>query len=530
MYDMDTRVRNVLAKYMEKPEDCPWDRGTSWMEYLKDRSQGSSHTPQAIVDMLQDVAKGENPVGVKDLDKPFSQYNPYEYNDPSSKPKNLKESPPFSGGLPFFPDQGFFFPPRIFKDRGVLDEWYKARRRDWTDDPDEQQPAISILRKKSASLVKGAVSRHIMHTLPIIISESDLEDLNKRTKTAASLKEIINTDTHYKNDAKINRAAACGVTWANKNNKKETEKGLFIFRVRCEGSGKTRLVYFQFLRGKDEERAQSYIEYPVQISCSCESFLWYGAQYYAINGKYLYYPGFRINPGVSMAPKTPDQYVIHVSPRYPKGKRHPGRGLNFRVCKHILATYNHIKGMKVVKPFRRYPVVGPPSKIINADVWKELMKFDFNEKNIKDRLKSPVPKIPAYFRRENITQSVIDWFNEVWIPRSEAEKIKTLKTMVESPEKIFFILMKEAYLKSARGGRISNRLIDEGYNLMERVIQPENKEEPEMAKMPGTPETQKEVGKGTGISRPGGETPADEFIKRVPKSIKSPESPAEEKE
>ena len=507
---------NRYARYTEDP-DGQIPHPKSWMDYVEDKNTSNIPPSNVVMRMLEDVSEGQNPNKVKDLGKGFSTYNPYDYNTPNTAPKDLKGGPPFDGGLPYFPDQGYFNDAKVFdEDTGVLKDWYKSRRIDWTDDPTEQSPAMSADRKYAGT--SNVLGLYALNKFPMVMPEVSLGDINSRCKEGASLKQIIDSDTHYKNDLKINRSNACSASWVNK---KDSASGLFVFRVTCPPDNNSRLVYFQFLRGDKESQVDSYLNYPVQLSCSCPSFLWYGAQYYAIAEDYIYYPGFRINPGTVMSPKAPDTYTVHVSPRYPGGKKHPGRGYNFRVCKHILAAYNLVKGMRVVKQFKKYPVTSPPSSIMNADVWKRLMKFDFNEDNIKERLKSIKPSIPAYFRRENITQSVIDWFNDVWMPRTDDEKIKTLKTMLESPEKIFFILMKEAYLKRSKGEKISDRLIDEGYKLMEKIVQPENEQEPQKADMPGVPEDQRGTGEdGTGISEPGGETPADDFIKGVHPTVK----------
>jgi len=525
---MEDLVRKVIARYQEGPNERPSDDGLDWMQYVKEKSSPKPSSPGVVEIMLKDLAKGKNPGKVHKLDKPFDTYNPYDYKDPNDKPKDLGDSPPFVNHFPQKPDTGLFMHPKILEDGGLLQDWYKARRQDWTQNSElmnqeeNQGPAISITRhlvpkdKKKRASATNVVAKYMARVAPIVISEVEFEHLGDRMKLGASLREIATKDVHYKNDKKKNRAEACSVTWANRHKKEDTDKGLFIFNVNCPPSNEKRIVYFQFLRGEGEKKATSYIDYPVTISCSCESFLFYGAQYYAAQEEYLYFGGFRPKPNIIVPPKEQTQYVVHKSPYYPEGKRHPGRGLNFRMCKHILAAYNHIKTFKIETFYREYPVKAPPSKVINADVWKNLMKFEFTEENIKDRLTSPRPKIPAYFRREDITPAVIEWFKEQWIPMSDDAKIKRLRQMVESPERIFFILMKEAYLKSYRGEKISDRLIDEGYKLMSKMVQPDNKLKPIQTEMPGVPEEFRDVGRGTWISEPGGTTPASDFIEQKP--------------
>jgi hypothetical protein len=327
----------------------------------------------------------------------------------------------------------------------------------------------------------------MLNQFPLVLSESDLFGADYLSKTAASLNEIIAKDFHYKNNEKIQRSQQCSVRRVSRKN--EIEKGLERYEVNC--SGDPHEVVFQFMRTPTGKKPNTYADYPVQIACSCESFLFYGAQYYAVQGNYMYMPRFRR----SLVPPTPhDQTSSHRGDR-----ANPGRGLNFRVCKHVLAAYNEIKKFRIQKYYRQYPKVGPPSKIMNKDEWKRLMNFEFTKENIRQRLKAKKPKIPAFFRSKTINPRLNEWFREVWIPRSEEDKIKILESLVEHPEEIFFLAIKEAYLKQ---GDISDKFVDKVYDLMSRVIQPESDLEPKQEKMEGVPEEQQEVGKGTGMVIP----------------------------
>lgn len=488
----DEMVRRVLAGYSGEVDQTSPDQGKSWLDYVRTKNKGTGKVPSAVKDMLKDK---------ETLGEPFDIYNPYDFQSPTDKPKDIGDSPVFVSE-PFESGYGIFNAPDSLYDEGSsLEQWYKSRRIDHTQNEEEQSPALSITRKYSSE------------DFPLVVKEYDLDDLMRTSKLAASVNEIVNKDYHYKNQAKQVRAGKCFVRWINEKNRSQREKGLFIFDVKSMGSSNVRRVYFQFLRGDDAKIYNTYADYPVQMACTCPSFLWHGAQYYAVRDKYMYMPMFR--PDL-VAPLHQDMYVEHASQRYPDGKKHPGRGLNFRVCKHILAAYRVLRTMKIEKHFRKYPVTSPPSKVMNRDVWKNLMKFEFTEANIKQRLKSSSPKIPAYFRREDITPAVIDWFNDVWIPRSDEDKIKALRTMVGYPERIFFILLKEAYLKRKQGDRISDRLVNEGFDLMDRVVQEDNEQDPKAA--PGVPD--KYISKGTGpISEEQGNIPAEDFIKGAVKHV-----------
>lgn len=438
------KCRNVIARYFQEEEgEVPLDKDMSFDEYLLYKNKNS-----LIID---------SPI-------PYNITNPYDYTSPSDKPKDQKDSPPFENILDTDTYYGYYSRPEIWESP-YYSMWNKVKEIDFTVDEDEQQPAISITRKKLSFIDD------------IEIPLSDFDNFVKRCKIAATLSEIMNKDYHYKNNLKIERSKKCKVIWANRNKPNQYEKGLFIFRVSTSGSNfGYHTVYLQFLRG-DDVSAKRYIDYPVHIGCTCPSFLFYGAQYYAVKDGYMYMPAFR--PDLK-PPKMPTQYTVSYSRFYNKGKKHPGRGLNFRVCKHILAVFDKIKNFPIEVHYKKYPIVSPPSKIINKEVWKELMKFEFNEANIKQRLLSTKPKVPAYFSREAVTPAVIEWFRTSWFPRSEDQKIKALQEFVMYPERIFFILIEEAYLRRTKGEVISNKLVDEGYKLMAKVIQPENESKPQI--------------------------------------------------
>lgn len=482
---MNDLVRRVIARYEEDPETLNFNQSKSWMDYMKSKAEGTGKVPSAIPEMIGDK---------EELNRNFSTYNPYDYSSPSDKPKDLQDSAVFIND-PFESGYGLYnAPDSLFKEEGdsSLHQWYKSRRIDFTQDEEEQQPALSITRKYSEDLTGTKY--------PIIVNESDLRSLMMTSKLAASLKNIVDADAHYLRSRKQLRANSCTVRWANKTDKKQIDRGLFVFDVVSRGntgeppSGKIRKVRFQFLRGESEGGYKSYAEYPVQISCDCPSFLFWGAQWYALKENYMYMPSFRPD---SVPPQHQYNHVKHKSNRYPDGKKYYGRGLNFRVCKHILAAYRVLMGMKIEHPYREFPSDSPPSRVINKDVWKDIMGFEFNEDNIKERILSSTPKIPDFFIREKVTPAVLAWFHEVWLPRDDEQKIKALNTMAGYPERIFYILIQESFLnrKFFKPPReMSRRLVDEGYKIMTKIIKEDSKDEPE-----STPEVPKEfIGKGTG--------------------------------
>lgn len=455
---MDSMVRRVLARYFERPGEYPPDQDMSWMEYLEDKTKFYTDPGNVVKEMMKNK---------KTLEAPYNITNPYEYENPSDAPKDQKDSPPFENIIDEPTMFGIFNRPNVFGEQGELKEWYNSRREDWTTDEDEQQPAISITRKRLAS--EGVPEDYLSG---FTVSGSEFFDFMMRSKVAASLNEIVDKDFHYKNNLKLQRSDRCTVVWANKNNPNQFEKGLFIFKVSSPGSKfRYHNVYFQFLRDENKAGQDGYVDYPVHIGCTCPSFLYSGAQYYAVKDGYMYMPAFK--PDL-VAPKMQNQYTIHISPEYPKGKHFPGRGLNSRVCKHILAAYEDLKKYKIVFKYKEYPLYSPPSGKIDSAAWEKMIGFPFTEEEIKKRLTSYSPVVPAYFNRESMLPAVIDWFKNTWFPMSDYEKAKALKKFRMFPERIFFILIEEAYLKRQQKENISERLVDIGYKMMDSVIQSNN--------------------------------------------------------
>jgi hypothetical protein len=450
---MDLRVRKVLARYFEEPGEYPPDMDKTWMEYLDGKSKATIDPNNPVIDML----KGKDHLDTTD-NSSENITNPYEYESPSDKSKDQKDSPPFENVISDPTQVGYFDKPDMWSGGGILEEWNKSRQQDFTQDEDEQSPAISLTRKRLSSEIipYGLLSN-------FVISGEEFYDFALKSKVAASLDEILNKDTHYKNDLKLQRAGRCQAVWANKNNPKQFERGLFIFKVTTPGSPYgSHNVYLQFLRD-DDKPAAKYVDYPVHIGCTCPSFLFNGAQYYAVRDGYMYMPAFK--PDL-VAPRPENQYIMSGS-----GRKTPGRGLNARVCKHILSVFNEIKSTPIEIHYKKYPVTSPPSKKIDKAAWEKMMKFTFSEEEVKKRLLSSYPKVPGYFKRESVTPAVIEWFNNTWFPRTDEQKIKSLKEFAMFPERVYFILIEEAYLKRQKNDHISKTLVDAGFEMMNDVVQ-----------------------------------------------------------
>lgn len=460
---MAADARKVLARYREDPNNIGLDdHDVDPITHMKEESAvmlQPAETLSKLVDIkkLDKIDKTDRTM--KDVGKGIS-VNPYDYADPSTSPKQQGESAPFVNEV--LPDigRGYYNKPELFEKDKSLDPWLRAREQDWTSDEDQQNPAISLTRSPGA----------------LQASDNSFLPTATRLKTAASISEIISRDSHYKNSEKVSRAGTVAISLVG--NDEQRSKGLFSFRARGS-SGRVRRVYFQFLRPKSTTGLKSLMDYPVQISCNCESFLYHGAQYYAIHDRYLYGPGIPASRRTRNIAPTPESQISSYrftrrSPGTPNISRraNPGRGVNFRVCKHILAAYNFLQGrrdlLRVKKQFRKFELDGPPLPFFDKKVWKELMGFEFNASNVKKQLSKSKPITPSFFKSRSISRKFIEWMRDVWLPRTDDEKVRVLQTLVEHPEEIYLIMLKDAYYTS---GKTSRYLIDTAFDLMDRVVQ-----------------------------------------------------------
>lgn len=487
---LTSQVRNVVSRYIEDPDQgsSSRNRDKTWMEYEKDKNQNEpvDRDTQSVLNGVKDEFTPGGRSKIDNQEENAVSYNPYDYKDPSSKPKSLGDGGPVINDVSEINGPAYFTRPSIFKEDGPLYEWMKSRREDWTADPAQQSPAMSLDRR-FASSAQRVVSLFLLSDIPIPHSV--------QVKTAASLLQIDNMfrggDSVMYQKTYQRSQAVSDINWVNQNNKDQLTRGLYQFLVPSSSGKEPYNVYLQFLRTKNKkETPQGYLDFDVELSCSCDSFLFFGAQYYAVQGKYIYMPGFR----ASLLPPHPRTQTVSITKSTREqltgeevgvGRKNMGKGLNFRLCKHLMKVLDFVRdNLRVDEQAARknYPLVGRPSYIINKDKWEEVFKFPFTLEEVQKQLTSGLRKVPnfyktVYTREKGHYDKVDEWVSSVFDTLPPSQKTAYFRFLVEHPEEIFYILWRHAV--DIYPDKIDPTLVSTGFRLMDKTIKSKSEQEPE---------------------------------------------------
>lgn len=501
----------------------------SWMEYGQSKNDNGGGN---IKDLLQladaDYIPSTGP------SEQGSAYNPYDYKDPSTKPKSVGDGGPLINDMPPGSSRYNVTRPSIFKEDGPLHEWAKARRIDWTADPTQQSPAISIDRKfASGDPVRKVISRYMLSLMPLECSIPMVES-PIIMKTAASLLGIDSAfksgagDMYAKTRERANSVG--GANWVNRSDTDSLSRGLYQFSVPSSSGKGDYDIYLQFLRTKNKRNTPNgFLDFDVQMSCSCDSFLWFGAQYYAVNGKYMYMPGFR---STLLAPHSRQETVSKTVMPDGDVRENKGKGLNFRMCKHLLRVMDFVKNnltVKEVEVTKNFPLIGRPSKLVNTKRWEQLFKFPFTKDDIQKYLintsnlnKRPNIYFTVYTPEQKHYDEVDKWVSDNFVDMSRSEKQSYFRFLAEHPEEIFYILW--SYARNISPDKIDSSLVSSAYDYMSKTVIPESDEEPKSV-VDESKKTEGEYeGKGmTGVIPPK-DFPDKEELKEIQDESTDPQS------
>lgn len=406
---------------------------TDWMTYNKKKDK-KEKIPEILEKQLADPKKVPG--------KPIPSTNLYDYKGPRDRAKVEDNH-----GVNEIMDTYHTITPIFRGPEGIFEKEYRVRETDPTDQGNELQfPEISLDTKRASYRV---LDRYFTGFL---------------SRTSATLKEVILKDTHRSHAEKVEDSKKCSVMDVSKPSEKKT--GKFTFRVKASDSPNIRTTIFQFLKDTNTETSNlSLLEYPVLMGCSCPSFLWWGAQYYALAGKYMFLPMFRPS---SKAP-VPEETPSSVSPN---GKVNFGRGLNFTVCKHILAAADKLQGIKIESDAAKsYKPKGPRQRSFNPTQWeKSFGVFSFSD-IIKLQKSGVIPKALIIRIKSLENYNEIETFlndeKSGWKSWDDKQKIDYVKNLMGHPDLTLYIMLRDYQMT----GRQSPLLREKLYDSLDTVMQ-----------------------------------------------------------
>ena len=161
-------------------------------------------------------------------------------------------------------------------------------------------------------------------------------------KQAASLNSIVNASSSQHKLIDITRTKASNIDPVLESSADQVKKGILLFSMKAQTGEGRRFVAVQFLKPTDGKERKSLMDHDCLVACSCPAFLFWGPQYYAITGDYMYKDMAQI-----AAPPSSGSYTTEIHPGtafVPSGKKKPvSRGQNYTFCKHIYAVSMKIR-------------------------------------------------------------------------------------------------------------------------------------------------------------------------------------------
>lgn len=309
-------IRRVIAEYGNVSQGGNREQETvPWMDYVEKATEvpaGTSETYQKLLSLAK-----KNPATTTDYKGGDPQVGPSLIDGVTDglSVSKTQEAPPANENDSFRSDGDMMSPPSEFNRTSIKEEpgqsrdnYFKSLR----DRPGEEggNPWGSNLYGDNTNL-------------------SNLEASVKKQavlKTAAKkLNDILDASTHPKTEKFKDNGKRVVPTLAPST--EGSRQGLFNFRVPSEKGKPPYNVTVQFM--KPETPVSSLFEHPAMVACDCPAFLYWGPQYYAMKGDYMYTPEFR--------PK-------YMSPRNPEIG---GRGAGLTFCKHLYAVATHLSALGI---------------------------------------------------------------------------------------------------------------------------------------------------------------------------------------
>lgn len=338
---MQKSAREVVARYLGQNAE---DDGLPWMEHLEktqEKLPGFSNMVRALAPAVLD----------EDEDGELSDHNKAQdvgksLQDDIIDPKSMareQDGPAVrsdvedleSGTIPIT----HFNTPDMYGPNSSLKEWWAARERE------DLATGTAFGQQTTGLPVEASVVVPMVHVGAGTAYEEIVRPMF--SKEAKSLQQIINSNTHTKRSITERRGENLSPQLVSTPD--EMKRGILHFKMRTPQSPTERHVVLQFLRKPNGVVSSDPVrENDCLIGCTCPAFLFWGPQYYAVEGQYMYKDLQRetigtpdgANHGAIVAPGA---YV----PATGKGKGSPtlARGEGGTFCKHIYAAYLAAKSL-----------------------------------------------------------------------------------------------------------------------------------------------------------------------------------------
>lgn len=292
------------------------------------------------------------------------------------------------------------------------------------------------------------------------------------SKIAATIQQVVDGNRHRKRTQIDSGSRKVQVSAVSSDDQKN--KGLYVFKCSSPGSAENHTTVLQFLRdrGAAGVSGKKLVDHDILVGCTCPSFLFWGAQYYAVREKYMYMDMFRpsfVEPG----DYVPGDYPVR-------------RGKGSTYCKHLKAVFDNIgrmglddmfvdqlegKLIKVKDPEILSPTFDTTTWIKDHGVWgRDALRDLIRSRDISKDLQKEVDKLTM--RSGAGTHVLENFMSTTWTEwgtegaSGEKSKIDFVESVVQAPAILLWILIRDYQMT----GRFDTRLFEKGYQTLDRVL------------------------------------------------------------
>lgn len=436
-------IRKVLAQYLgnnEETLDIPW------MDYMKRRTKDKvTPSNQNSPDFYKNKGKREEtfdmPITPPGAQRDIGPSLINDVIDPMSLNKEQDVTPSNENDSYRSDGDSMSYPIGINKFERDTNEslkwWWRARNRQdlntgnpWGSNLNGLESHASLKESTIKKASMGKVSYKNIHQILESSNHDKTQEFKERGKRLRPKK------------------ISSGV---------EEGRGLFEFVVSDESDDSTSTVKIQFL--KTEDKTENLLDHPCQMGCSCNSFLYWGPQYYAVKGNYMYMPMFR----------------PQIIP--PSSKDDGGRGKGLTFCKHIYAVTTHLTEMGVDKDYGediKKQLLSIEDTLVPKDVEESIEKYHVDRKtNFKQLLEDPSVHGPILEealrllkKNEMDEHHIADYITGEFSKESDRTQELIIEEFSDSPDIVILLLLE--YKKAF--GSIPVRLVDTAYeNIKDHI-------------------------------------------------------------